>query len=105
MKIDTGSNLASIIISLSNEFRSPEFVSSRDYMLNRLPKGHSPEIGIVSLPEKTRERVLRVGGLFDDIGKLVAFRVIDERIVICSVGPTVIRTWKQLGHTSTGNAK
>src|SRR5438045_9421979 len=93
MSIAAGGNLASIIISLSNEFRSAEFILSRDYTLNRLSKERSAEIGIAGLPEGTRERVVRVGGLFEDIGKLVAFRIIDERIVISSVGPTVIRTW------------
>jgi hypothetical protein len=87
--------LASIIISLSNEFRS-EYVASRDYTLNRLSKEHSPAVGILSHPEKAKKCVLRMGGLFNGIGKLVAFRIIDERIMISPVGPTVIHTWEAI---------
>ncbi|MCM2394237.1 DUF4760 domain-containing protein [Streptomyces albipurpureus] len=82
-----------IVIELFRETREPEFSEAIAYIGTRLAIEHSPEHGYRRLPP---EVLRRVSLFYDDVGKLVAHGVVDERLVIGSYGLNIVTMWDAL---------
>lgn len=96
LRLADNSNLLPVIIDMFKETRSPEFLRSVEYIRAELP-GHPHDNGYRHLPEEPREHIRRVGMFYDDLGKLVAHGVVDERLVLGTYHRNVQRMWEFLG--------
>lgn len=94
VKVATHGNTVPIIVEFFREGREPTFLEASQYILKRLEAEHSTDLGVKSLPEDALLHVLRVGGWYEDVGKLVVFGILDESIAIGSVGIGIERTWE-----------
>ncbi|MEU1707883.1 DUF4760 domain-containing protein [Streptomyces sp. NPDC005706] len=85
-----------IILQLFKETRDPAFSRAIEYISHDLAREHSPDNGYRRLPPEARSHVRRVGLFYDDVGKLVAFGVVDERLIIGSYGTNIVCMWDDL---------
>ncbi|MFG2941548.1 hypothetical protein [Streptomyces sp. NPDC048282] len=84
------------MVELFRETRQPEFSHAIEYISSDLARDHSPESGYRSLPDEALRRIRLVGLFYDDVGKLVAHGVVDERLIIGSYGPNIVNMWDVL---------
>jgi hypothetical protein len=78
VKVVAHGNAVPVIVELFREVQTSDFLKATKYIRNRLRSEHSIDLGVNALPEEALSCVLRVCGLYEDIGKLVAFGIIDE---------------------------
>ncbi|MFD9566037.1 hypothetical protein [Streptomyces sp. NPDC059994] len=78
------------------ETRSPEFLDAIEYVLYHLRDEHPTAIPFLDLPDVAKAHVRRVGLFYDDLGKLVAFGVVDKDTILGAYGRTIHRAWKVL---------
>jgi len=95
LRLADNSNVLPVIIDMFKETRSPEFLRSVEYIRAELP-GHAHDNGYRHLPEEPREHIRRVGMFYDDVGRLVAHGVVDERLVLGTYHRNVQRMWESL---------
>src|SRR4051812_46638124 len=88
-------NQLPLVVNLTQELRSTSFLERERYVLTKLSE-NDPENGQVRLPERAGDAVQVVASLFNSIGILVAFKVIDQRIAISIFGPRAERAWRCL---------
>ena len=86
-------NMSPVVLNAFREARTPEWFEARDYILERLGDEFPPECGIAGLPEEPRMRVRRVGFFYDNLGVLVAHRVVSEDVVLGFFGPGMVQLW------------
>ncbi|WP_131803738.1 hypothetical protein [Pseudofrankia sp. BMG5.36] len=91
-----GANIIPIIVEAFRETRQPEFTEARLYIYGRLSLEHDPASGILALPPDIVQYIQLVGIFYDDLGKLVAHKIIDGDLVIGSYGTGVTQTWAVL---------
>ncbi|CAL9647151.1 DUF4760 domain-containing protein [Streptomyces sp. enrichment culture] len=96
LRSSQGANVLSIILDGFQETRTAEFSESIEYVLYHLTSAHPERISYVDLPEPAKQHVRRIGLFYDDLGKLVAHGLVDERLVIGSYGRSVLRAWAVL---------
>lgn len=89
-------NTLAIIFEGFKETRSPEFLRSIEYVLYKLRDDHPTAIPFLNLPEVAKEHVRRVGLCYDDLGKLVAYGVVDKDLILGTYGRSIHRAWKVL---------
>ncbi|WP_181778875.1 DUF4760 domain-containing protein [Pseudonocardia pini] len=89
------SNQLPLLIDLIRELRSTEFLE-RERFVNSELKGYDPGLGYADLPEEAADNLQHVKSLFDSIGALVAFKVIDERAAISIFGFRAKRAWASM---------
>ncbi|WP_141746854.1 DUF4760 domain-containing protein [Streptomyces agglomeratus] len=96
LRLAQNSNVLPIIIELFRETREPEFSHAIEYISTRLAAEHSPDNGYRSLPPEAKRHIRRVSLFYDDVGKLVAHGVVEERLVIGSYGLNIVSMWDVL---------
>jgi hypothetical protein len=96
LRSSQGANVLSIILDGFKETRTAEFSESVEYVLYHFTSAHPEHISYVDLPEPAKQHVRRIGLFYDDLGKLVAHGLVDERLVIGSYGRSVLRAWAVL---------
>ncbi|WP_369240910.1 hypothetical protein AB5J56_41080 [Streptomyces sp. R21] len=96
LRLAHNSNVLPIIIELFKETRTTEFLRSVEYIRSELAAQHAHADGYRHLPVEPREHIRRVGQFYDDIGKLVAHGVVDERLVLGAYSVNVQRMWQAL---------
>ena len=96
LKLANDSNVLPIIIDVFKETRTPEFSQSMEYIRDQLSVIHQPNDGYRNLPEEVKGHIRRVGLFYDDVGKLVAHEVVDERLILGAYGRAIVRTWEKL---------
>lgn len=82
-----------VVLDVFAKFRTEEFFSSYQYVLYRFRDEFPEPVPVTSLPHEARTHLRNVGGLYDDLGKLVAHGIIREELVIGGRGDSVIRVW------------
>ncbi|MFF0737747.1 hypothetical protein ACFYVK_39810 [Streptomyces chartreusis] len=90
------SNLLPIVLDLFRETRTLEFSRSVEYIRDRLALDHPADNGYRNLPEEVKVHIRRVGLFYDDVGKLVAHGIVDERLILGAYGNAICRTWQTL---------
>jgi hypothetical protein len=81
-----------VIAEVFREFRSPEFRASVGYLLSSTPVARGDE-GFASLPEEWCEKAYVVVYFFDYLGVLVSSGIINEELVIGTMGTRLVQTW------------
>ncbi|MER6675024.1 hypothetical protein [Streptomyces sp. NPDC000983] len=88
-------NLLLYTLELGARARTPEFKRATEFVLTSLD-GRDPALGISGLPPAEREKVLLVGGYYQDLGMLVVTGVLEEHIAV-AIHYTGIKTvWRAL---------
>jgi hypothetical protein len=85
-----------IVELLTRERRSPEFIESDGYVLNRLGVEHRPDHGISGLPAEARGHAQRVGLYYDSLGMLSTFRGAHNTLLLGAVCWSVQVSWSVL---------
>ncbi|MCZ7458917.1 DUF4760 domain-containing protein [Streptomyces sp. WMMC940] len=96
LRLAQNSNVLPIILQLFKETRDPDFSRAIEYISHDLAREYPPDNGYRRLPPEVRKHVRRIGLFYDDVGKLVAFGVVDERLVIGSYGVNIVAMWDAL---------
>jgi hypothetical protein len=82
-------------IDLFREFRHPDFVADRRLLLEELKKC-DPEQGMSGLPDGVRQAAFRVSHYLDNVGVLVAHKLIDPEIAVSFLGASALSLWQEL---------
>jgi hypothetical protein len=93
IRLASGGNQLPVILDAFKESRDPAWFEAQEYVLSKLTQEHPAHGGHRGLPEPTRTHTAKVGLFYDDLGKLVAYRVVDEKLVIGSYGTMITRLW------------
>ncbi|MFE4581046.1 DUF4760 domain-containing protein [Streptomyces chartreusis] len=96
LRLANNSNVLPVVVELFRETRQPEFSRAIEYISLDLAREHSPDSGYRRLPEEPLRHVRLVSLFYDDVGKLVAHGVVDERLIIGSYGPNIVNMWEVL---------
>jgi hypothetical protein len=96
LQLANNSNLLPVVVELFRETRQPDFSRAIEYIKWDLGRQYSPESGYRRLPDEPLRHIRRVSLFYDDVGKLVAHGVVDERLIIGSYGPNIIQMWDVL---------
>jgi hypothetical protein len=78
---------------LSREMRGDALRESVDYVIHRLPTEYGPEAGVDGLPIDARGHVYNVALFYGNLGHLVVFGAIDERVVLSMANYSLRRAW------------
>jgi hypothetical protein len=81
-----------VIAEIFKEFRSREFRESLHNLLT-LSSDKTTGGGFGALSEDRQEDAYRVCYFFDQIGVLVAFRIVHEDIVVAIMGTQIVQVW------------
>ena len=81
-----------VVLQVFSRFRTQEFFDAQQFVFDELPR--QPVQPYTDLPLETRSQVRMVGGLYDDLGKLVAHGIVKEELIIGSNGPQARRIWE-----------
>jgi len=82
-------------IDLFREFRDPAFVTDRRLLLREL-KNCDPEGGMSGLPDGVNQAAFRVSHYLDNVGVLVAHKLIDPEIAVSFLGGSALSIWEAL---------
>ncbi|MET9888847.1 hypothetical protein ABZZ47_01290 [Streptomyces sp. NPDC006465] len=91
-----GANLIPVIFNSFREWRQPDFVQTQKYILASLSIDHDAEMGLSGIPEPLQSQIDKVAIFYDDLGKLVAYRALDWKIVVGTFGVTTVKVWAEL---------
>ncbi|WP_305785680.1 DUF4760 domain-containing protein [Symbioplanes lichenis] len=80
-----------VVLNVFSQFRTQEFFDAQQYVFDELPA--QPVQPYTDLPLEARSQIRMVGGLYDDLGKLVAHGIVKEELIIGSNGPQAGRIW------------
>ncbi|WP_030204714.1 hypothetical protein [Streptomyces sp. NRRL S-87] len=89
-------NVLAMILNGFSETRDPGYTQAIEYVLYRLRDDYPQPISYLAFAEPHKAHVRRVGLFFDDLGKLVAHGVVDEKLIIGAYGRSVLRAWTVL---------
>lgn len=67
---------------LLREFGNEQFQRDQIYVLTSLSDEHDHALGFDGLPDEVRLKVWRVGFAYENLGMLLAFGLLDQRIVL-----------------------
>ena len=82
-----------VVLDMFDQFRSEEFYTAREYVIEMLGKEFDPPMPYRDLPPEVRLQVRMVAGRYDDLGKLVAHRIVDPELVIGGNGTAIRQVW------------
>jgi hypothetical protein len=96
IQLARGGNHLPVVLETFKESRSRDWFEAQEYILTKLAQEYPADCGYCGLPAPIRDKVNVIGLFFDDLGKLVAHRVIDERLALGSYGPPIAFMWDAL---------
>lgn len=82
-------------IDLFREFRDPAFVADRRLLLQEL-ENCDPELGMSGLPDGINQAAFRVSHYLDNVGVLVAHKLIAPEIAVSFLGASALNLWRAL---------
>ncbi|WP_419249596.1 DUF4760 domain-containing protein [Streptomyces longwoodensis] len=91
-----GANLIPVVSHLFREWRQPDFIRTQKYILTDLGVDHDSDRGLSGIPDPLQSQIDKVAVFYDDLGKLVAYRALDWKLVIGTFGVTTVRVWNVL---------
>ncbi|WP_424954955.1 DUF4760 domain-containing protein [Geodermatophilus obscurus] len=86
----------SAFLQLMSEFRDPAFHDDYNYVVSRLAKEHSSELGVFDLPDPARTAVIKIAYFFQNAVTFVAFGLLDERKVIAFLHVRLYSVWEAI---------
>ena len=86
-------NLSPVVLDAFREARTAEWFEAFDWIRSDLAREHSPELGVSGLPVVAGRRVRKVGFFYDNLGVLVAAKVVPEDLVLGFFGPGMKVCW------------
>lgn len=89
-------NQLPLMIDLIQELRSPAFLERERYVNNQLRSENDPTLGYSNMEPAAADHMQHVKSLFNSIGALVAFQVIDESVAISIFGYRANRAWRSM---------
>ncbi|GAA1259033.1 hypothetical protein GCM10009665_56480 [Kitasatospora nipponensis] len=89
-------NILAMILSGFSESRDPAYAEAIEYVLYRLRDDYPQPMSYLAFAEPHKAHVRRVALFFDDLGKLVAHGVVDEKLIIGAYGRSLLRAWTVL---------
>ncbi|MET8152420.1 hypothetical protein ACIBSW_18645 [Actinoplanes sp. NPDC049668] len=81
---------------LVGRFGSKDFQVDQRYVLERLAQEHDPALGISGLPEPAAAAAWNVGFMFENLGMMTVFGLVDRRIVLSIGNYRIQRSWEAL---------
>lgn len=96
IRVATGANHVPVVVTAFQQTRSTAWFEAQEYILHSLAKEHAPDRGHRGLPLPARAHANVIGLFYDDLGKLVAHGVVDEKLIIGAYGTTIVRLWDVL---------
>jgi hypothetical protein len=91
-----------VVLNAFRESRDPEWFAAQEYVLTRLAVEFPEPVDVRGLPPRARAQVSAVGQFYDDLGKLVAHRMISQDLVIGAYGGAVTPLWDAVAPYVTG---
>jgi hypothetical protein len=85
-----------VILEIFDQFRSEEFFEARRYVYHRLNQEFDRPVAYTDLPAEALAKVRAVAGRYDDLGKLVAHGIVDEKLIVGANGTAVRRVWESV---------
>ena len=82
-------------IDLFREFRDAAFVADRRLLLSEL-SNCDPEQGMSGLPDGINQAAFRVSHYLDNVGVLVAHKLIEPEIAVSFLGASALNLWQEL---------
>lgn len=82
-------------VDLFREYRSEEMVDARRVLYLELGD-LDPDLGISQLPGEVREAAERVGFFLDNVGVMIAHRLVSPKLVAGFLGVSSLNLWKAL---------
>jgi hypothetical protein len=95
-RLANSSNHLPIVITVFRESRTDAWLAAQEHVLNELPSRDALKYGISGLPKQAHAHAVLIGLFYDDLGKLVAHRMIDQHLVIGGYGTMIVRLWDAL---------
>ncbi|MFI5838837.1 hypothetical protein ACIA8K_03865 [Catenuloplanes sp. NPDC051500] len=90
------SNLQATTDVLIAQFGDRTFQADQRYVVTRLREEHDPQLGIDALPEPATAKAWNVGFMYENLGIMLAFGLVDRRIIL-SIGNYRLRqVWEAL---------
>ncbi|BAL88265.1 hypothetical protein AMIS_30450 [Actinoplanes missouriensis 431] len=83
-----------VVLQVFSRFRTQEFFDAQQFIFDELPR--RPVEPYTDLPLEVRSHLRMVGGLYDDLGKLVAHGIVKEELIIGSNGSQARRIWEAI---------
>ncbi|MEU4562734.1 hypothetical protein AB0F72_30520 [Actinoplanes sp. NPDC023936] len=83
-----------VVLQVFSRFRTQEFFDAQQFIFDKLPR--QPVQPYTDLPLEVRSQLRMVGGLYDDLGKLVAHGIVKEELIIGSNGSQARRIWEAI---------
>ncbi|GID91412.1 hypothetical protein ACFQFC_10555 [Amorphoplanes digitatis] len=81
---------------LVGRFGSKEFQVDQRYVLERLGQDHDPALGIGGLPEPAAAAAWNVAFMYENLGLMLVFGLVDRRIVLSIGNYRIQRSWEAL---------
>lgn len=92
----SGGNHLPVVLDAFQHTRSAAWLEAENYVLTKLTDEHPADCGYRNMPAPARRHAGTIGLFYDDLGKLVAHRVIHQNLVIGSYGTNIVRLWDAL---------
>lgn len=86
-------NSLPVLFAAFAEFRTPEFRAHVENVMKNVPKGKL-DTDFTSLPQDWVGSVLPVCYFYDYLGALIAYRLVDERIIIGTLATQAMQVWE-----------
>jgi hypothetical protein len=87
--------LTLVYAQLAAEFRDREFVRAVHFVRDDLRNVvQDPAVRPKELPVEVQDPLGRVSVFFDQLGQLVAYRAVEEKLVLSLVGAWIDQTWR-----------
>ncbi len=83
------------VVDLFREYRSAEMVAARRLLSSKLPE-LEPVEGIQGLPDEVASAAIKVGNYLDNLGVLIARRLLDPEVAAGFLGDSALRLWREL---------
>jgi hypothetical protein len=98
------SNTLPVMSSLIDEFRSPDFHQSLLHLLEEMGS-RAPDGGFDRLPRKLRNDAYKVCYLFEYLGALVAYGLVNEDILLSLMATPIKQVWTVMKPVIDGERK
>lgn len=89
-------NSIPIVVDMFQEFRSESFKNDQKFIFENLSVIYKPPVGYRELNPVHQRKVMHVSHFYDNLGLLVAHKIVDERLITSFMGEATLMTWKKL---------
>ncbi|MDT3399053.1 hypothetical protein RKE29_20795 [Streptomyces sp. B1866] len=92
----SANDFAAVLEVYLRDVRDKDYQRDQDYVVNRLRAEHSPEGGIMALPEQPRNALWNVAFMYESIGMMHELGMMDSRIALGVFHFRVIQVWEAI---------